>query len=106
MTHTAKPLGIGIVGCGDVMEAYVRTAENLQLQGLARIVAVCGGEHQRDRVMSRLVDATFYTEHQALIVSPEVDIVVILTPMSAHAPLSTSALSAGKHVLVEKPLAT
>ena len=106
MTHFAKPLGIGIIGCGNVMEAYVRLAEKLQAQGLARVVAACGREHQRDRVMSRLREATFYTESQALIESPDVDIVVILTPMSTHAALATAALLAGKHVLVEKPLAT
>src|SRR5688572_16340584 len=106
MTQLARPLGIGIIGCGSVMEAYVRLAEKLQAQGLARVVAVCGREHQRMRVMSRLPEATFYMESPALIESPDVDIVVILTPMSSHAALAKSALSAGKHVLVEKPLAT
>jgi predicted dehydrogenase len=106
MTQSTKPLGIGIIGCGNVMGAYVRLAEKLQTQGLARAVAACGREHHRDRVMNRLPGATYYTESQALVESPEVDIVVILTPMSTHAALATSTLLAGKHVLVEKPLAT
>ncbi len=106
MTHSSKPLGIGIIGCGNVMEAYVRLAEKLQTHGLARVVAASGREHHRDRVMNRLPGATYYTESQALVESTEVDIVVILTPMSTHAALATSTLLAGKHVLVEKPLAT
>ena len=36
----------------------------------------------------------------------EVDAVVIATPPSTHAPLALSAIAAGKHVMVEKPLAT
>jgi predicted dehydrogenase len=41
----------------------------------------------------------------ALIANPEVDAVVIATPLFTHAPLARAALEAGKHVLVEKPLA-
>ena len=47
MTHTAKSLGIGIIGCGNVMEAYVNLAGKLQAEGLAEVVAVCGREHHR-----------------------------------------------------------
>ena len=49
-------------------------------------------------------DVAGYTEiEQAL---PNVDAVVIATPPSTHAQLSMQAIEAGKHVLVEKPLAT
>ena len=40
-----------------------------------------------------------------LIASRDVDAVVIATPLATHAPLATAAMNAGKHVLVEKPLA-
>jgi len=42
---------------------------------------------------------------EALLESPAVDAVVIATPSSSHRELCCSALSAGKHVFVEKPLA-
>jgi len=44
-------------------------------------------------------------EHRELLRSPEVDLVAIATPVSTHFELSMQALKAGKHVLVEKPLA-
>src|SRR4051812_21513128 len=42
----------------------------------------------------------------ALIDSPDVDAVVIATPLVTHKPLAEAAIERGKHVLVEKPLAS
>lgn len=44
------------------------------------------------------------TNHQELITSPDIDAVVIATPVSTHFNLAMQALEAGKHVLVEKPM--
>jgi predicted dehydrogenase len=106
MAISRNPLGIGIVGCGNVAQAYLSLIENLQIDGFARVPAVCVREHDRDRVAELLPAAAIYTDSQALIESPEVDLVVILTPASSHAALARSALLAGRHVLMEKPLAT
>ncbi|MBL9128084.1 MAG: Gfo/Idh/MocA family oxidoreductase, partial [Verrucomicrobiales bacterium] len=48
----------------------------------------------------------FVTDARAVLEADDVDGVVILTSMPQHAPLARAALEAGKHVLVEKPLAT
>lgn len=101
-----QPLGLGIIGCGNVLSAYLPVAERLAARGLAELVAVCGREHQRERITREIGSAKFLTEHERLIESPEVDVVVILTPMRTHAPLAKAALLAGKHVVMEKPLAT
>jgi predicted dehydrogenase len=106
MTRPAAPLGIGIIGCGNVMEAYLGLADRLEARGLARVAAACGRERQRALISARLPGAAFLTDSQALVESQDVDIVVVLTPMLTHAALARSALLAGKHVLVEKPLAT
>jgi predicted dehydrogenase len=106
MSQSSAPLGIGIIGCGNVLDAYVQLTEKLEIEGLTRVVAACGREHQRVRAVSRMRKAAFCTDHQVLINSPDVDIIVILTPMASHAELATAALLAGKHALVEKPLAT
>jgi len=44
------------------------------------------------------------TDHRDIIESPDVDAVVIATPISTHFALAKEALSNGKHVLVEKPM--
>src|SRR3546814_8342601 len=41
----------------------------------------------------------------AIIAGPDIDLVVIATPNPTHAPLACAAIAAGKHVVIDKPLA-
>ena len=58
------------------------------------------------RVRAIVPDARIYPEADAVFADPTLDAVVIASPASSHAGLACAALRAGKHVLVEKPLAT
>src|SRR4051812_20038645 len=58
-----------------------------------------------DAVRARYPGVQATDAHRGLIEAPEVDAVVIATPVSSHFELAMQALKAGKHVLVEKPLA-
>ncbi len=49
-------------------------------------------------------DARVYTDYKDL-VKEDVDVVYVLTPNNAHAPVSIAAMKAGKHVMCEKPMA-
>jgi predicted dehydrogenase len=73
---------------------------------LVEVVLACGRESQRDATCGELRIGHFTTDEKAVIGSPDVDLVLILTSMPEHAGLAHAALEAGKHVLVEKPLAT
>ena len=103
---TTDTLGIGFIGCGNVMEAYLQAASRLAAQDLVQVVAASGRERQRDWVQGELGIPAFYTDRDQLIASADVDIVLVLTPMPDHAETARAALLAGKHVLLEKPLAT
>ena len=61
--------------------------------------------HARERLARRFEIARQYAEADALLADPDVALVVICTPPSAHPDLALAAIAAGKHVLVEKPLA-
>ena len=102
----ADPVRIGIIGCGNVLGAYRAAIDPLRLRGLAEVVAACGRPAQRESALAELGIERFTTDHRELIASPDVDLVLILTSMRAHGRLVREALEAGKHVLVEKPLAT
>ena len=94
----------GILGCGDVCER--KSGPPMYKTAHSSLVAVM----RRDR--ERLLDfarrhgvARTYTDADALIADPEVDIVYIATPPASHRELTLRVLAAGKPVYVEKPMA-
>ena len=101
----SPPTRIGIIGCGNVLDAYVPQCLKLGQRGLAQLTIACGRKEQRDRALAHGIPR-FTTNSNDVLAAPEVDLAVILTSMPEHAGLVRAALEAGKHVLVEKPLAT
>ncbi len=100
------PLRLGIIGCGNVLDAYMPVCEKLQARGLAEVVLACGRPAQRERALQAWGIPRFTTEAREVLEAPDVDAVLVLTSMKKHGALARAALLAGKHVLVEKPLAT
>lgn len=71
----------------------------------AEIRAVSDLRPERLELAKRRYPSIFVTpDHQELVRSPDVDVVVISTPVFTHFDLAMAALKAGKHVFVEKPL--
>jgi predicted dehydrogenase len=95
---------IGIVGCG-------RAAASLHVPALKRvrgaaIVALSDRDPARlEEVASRCENAAAYPDYQALVDDERVDLVAVCVPVTLHAEVAAAALSAGKHVFIEKPLA-
>jgi len=58
------------------------------------------------RVTARYPNVKVSLDHRDLLADPAIDAVVIATPVSSHVALALEAMRAGKHVLVEKPLAS
>src|SRR5437667_7582996 len=105
MAANSQPTRIGIIGCGNVLEAYMPQCDKLRTRRLANVTIACGREAQRDHALE-LGIPRFTTEENEVLRSDDVDLVIVLTSMPEHARLAGAALRAGKHVLVEKPLAT
>jgi predicted dehydrogenase len=93
---------VGVVGCGYWGSKHVRV-----LSGLDTVDQVAVIDSNPNRVMGLVrsfpAARAFSTLGAAL---DSVDALVIATPPTLHVPLALQAMSAGKHVLVEKPLAT
>ena len=106
-TKRANPVRIGIVGCGNVMDgAYMPVLQKLQQQNRVQVVGASHTSRARCRqVLKKWAIPRYFDSFQALCRAPDIDVVVILTPMISHAAIAREALQAGKHVLVEKPLA-
>ena len=100
------PVGVGFVGAGNVLPAYLQALDRLVPRGLA----VHGPIHARrpevrDAVLARRPGARVVARVEDVLRADDVELVVILTPPAAHPDLVRAALDAGRHVLCEKPLA-
>jgi predicted dehydrogenase len=98
------PLGAAVIGYGYWGPNLARNiAECSQL----RLDALCDLDPAQLRLFGqRHPEARALRELDAVLVDPSIEAVVIATPPQTHYALAKRALQAGKHVLVEKPLAT
>jgi len=101
------PVNIGFIGCGSVMNGpYMSLARELREQGRISIVAACDVVADRARAVGETHGIPHVTtDPREVIDSADVDAVLVLTSMAEHGSLAIAALEAGKHVLVEKPMA-
>ncbi|GAC1401844.1 MAG: Gfo/Idh/MocA family oxidoreductase [Ktedonobacteraceae bacterium] len=100
--HESK-VGVGVIGVGGI-SSHVHLP-GLSLSPHAEIVALCDNDRERlqQRAKEYKVEHTF-SGYEELLQDSAVDAVVVATPTLLHAPIALAAISAGKHVLVEKQL--
>lgn len=97
-------IGIAVVGYGYWGPNLVRNFANTDL---AKVVALSDLNVSRLAAAKRLYpDMRTTTDFYDLLSDPKVDAVAIATPVHSHFDLALAALKAGKHVLIEKPIAT
>jgi predicted dehydrogenase len=94
------PTGIrvGVAGLGHWGPNLARN-----FAGLADLTWLCDSDPTKSEVASRYPQAKFTAEFDEMLADPELDAVVVATPVPTHFSLARSALAARKHVLVEKP---
>jgi predicted dehydrogenase len=98
----SRRLGIGVVGAGRFAAFCVVAFEGLPD---ARVAAVMDADRSRAEAIAP-PGAKTYAELEALLDDPVVDIVHVATPPYLHGRITEQAAERGKHVFVEKPLAT
>ena len=96
--HRDTEYGIGIIGYGGFGRFLHRAWADMPG------VTVCAVSDAHQRL--DLANTAFYSRWQDLIADAEIDIVSIATPPHLHVEMACAAMEAGKHVLIEKPLAT
>ena len=96
---------LGVIGCGRI--AQVAHFPALDKADGIEVVVVCDQSEQVARaVAARYGIGAYVTEAAEVLENPQVEAVLIAVPDRFHRELAEAALRAGKHVLVEKPLAS
>jgi predicted dehydrogenase len=100
---TSHPVGVGILGAGNILDRY--------LAGMARYpqlaVRGCASRSaERARAAAEQFGIHAYRSVADMLAADDVQVVVNITTPTAHAGTTEAALSAGKHVYVEKPITT
>ncbi len=94
----------GLIGVGDI--ANKRVAAAIQADPNSELVAVCRrSEMPLQRFADQFSVPGRFTNSDDLLALNELDAVYIATPVDCHLPQTIAAAEAGKHVLVEKPMA-
>ena len=98
-----EQIGIAVVGCGRISEQHLLALATIEE---AKLVSVTSRREARAKAVAEKHGVPRYHAniHEA-VTDSEVDAVFVLVPNYAHAEVAVLAAQAGKHVLVEKPLA-
>jgi predicted dehydrogenase len=98
-----KKIGMGIIGPGFVATHHIDAVRRL---GNVEVVALAGSTQQSaDAKAHELRIDRAYGHYQDLIEDPEIQVVHNTTPNYLHCAVSMAAITAGKHVISDKPLA-
>ncbi|NOS70744.1 MAG: Gfo/Idh/MocA family oxidoreductase [Verrucomicrobia bacterium] len=103
MKSSNRIISVGVVGCGYWGPNLIR---NLRQSPDCQLRKICDTSEQRLKHMRRLHhDVATTTSYDELLNDPEIDAIVIATPVRFHYSMAKAALTAGKHVFIEKPMA-
>jgi predicted dehydrogenase len=112
-----KKVNVGVVGLGFMGVMHIKAYQRIRQ---ARLVAVCdpvrqpvkgvlkdpgGNVGDATPVRLNMQEVRAYRELSEFLANPEIDLVDICVPTHLHPPVAAAALSSGKNVLCEKPLA-
>jgi UDP-N-acetylglucosamine 3-dehydrogenase len=98
-----QPVRVAVVGAGFMGERHARIYAGLPD---VELVAVCDVREGAARELGTRTGAEVYTDYRALLRRDDLDAVSVCTPDGLHREPCELAIRAGRHILVEKPLAT
>lgn len=96
-----KELRSAIVGCGTI---YPWHANPLQRIDGSKLVAVVDIAKERAEEAAEKYGAESFDDYQEMLKRDDIDVVHVITFSGTHAQVALDAISAGKHVLIEKPM--
>jgi myo-inositol 2-dehydrogenase/D-chiro-inositol 1-dehydrogenase len=101
----STPLGIGVLGLGGIACTHHLPALR-RIPGVSVVALSDPDPRARERAARFAPGAGRHDSAESLLARPDVDAVLIAAPTHLHAELAGVAAAAGKHIYIEKPLAT
>ncbi len=99
-----RPLGFAIVGCGMIARFHVRALGDVPGTRVAALVSRQRENAEKLLAETQIAPCPNFDDIAAALELPDVDAVIVTTPSGAHLEPAVAAATAGKHVVVEKPL--
>jgi predicted dehydrogenase len=97
-------LNIGVIGCGGMSNAHMKALLQMKKSDNIDITAVCDVYTKRLDQAKELTKAQAFKNYQDILENKNIDYVLIGTPEHWHYQMTVDAISAGKHIYVEKPM--
>jgi predicted dehydrogenase len=101
-----RPVTVGVIGAGNVIWAYLQVLDRLLPRSLARVGPVCARRKETWKELQTRRPGIALVADPAEVLQSDVDVVLVITSPASHATLVRMALEHGKHVVVEKPVAS
>ena len=97
-------IGVGIVGYGLAGRSF-HAPFVAAIDGLRLVAIASSNPDRRAQASAEHPDAVLVESVDALLARDDVDVVVVASPNRSHVPIGVRALAAGRHVVVDKPVA-
>jgi len=97
-----KTFRVALVGCGRISKNHFEAID--QVEGL-ELAAVCDADPERAAQAGAQWNVPHYTSYEKMLKESKADVITIATPSGLHPDQGVEAARAGKHVVMEKPMA-
>ncbi|WNQ12406.1 Gfo/Idh/MocA family oxidoreductase [Paenibacillus aurantius] len=94
--------GFGLIGCGAIADVHLKAMADTDG---ARIVEVASRDRSKAQQTGERFGCSWTTDYTQLLKRPDIDVVCVCTSSGSHGSIGRDVLKAGKHLIVEKPIA-
>jgi UDP-N-acetyl-2-amino-2-deoxyglucuronate dehydrogenase len=100
--ETKKIWHFGVIGLGGISELHIEAIKGIEE---ARLTMVSDRKITKAREVGQREQCAWTTDYTEMLSNPDLDVVCVTTSSGSHAPIGVEVIKAGKHLLIEKPMA-
>ncbi|MDX2162646.1 MAG: Gfo/Idh/MocA family oxidoreductase [bacterium] len=102
---TSDTLNFAVIGCGRIAPRHAQALQSLEASHRVRLAAACDVIESRARHFAESFQCEGLSSFEQVLARDDIHVVSVCVPSGLHAQIGIAAAQAGKHVLVEKPIA-